>query len=103
MRVTIIATGFDEKANARPDAQQPVDAAAASAEEGAAPSPSRGSLFEDRAPETERDDSYQARHRYEPHRSGLFTGGESESSYERRGREERGGDDFDVDVPDFLR
>ncbi|MCQ4615567.1 cell division protein FtsZ [Corynebacterium sp. CCUG 18816] len=103
VRVTIIATGFDEKANARPDVQQPVDAAAASAEEGAAPSPSRGSLFEDRAPETERDDSYQARHRYEPHRSGLFTGGESESSYERRGREERGGDDFDVDVPDFLR
>ena len=103
VRVTIIATGFDEKANARPDVQQPVDASAAPANEAAAPSPSRGSLFEDRGTEQEREDSYQARHRFEPHRSGLFTGGDSESSYERRGREDRGGDDFDVDVPDFLR
>ncbi|OIR45377.1 cell division protein FtsZ [Corynebacterium sp. NML130628] len=103
VRVTIIATGFDEKANARPDAQQPVDASAAPADEASAPSPSRGSLFEDRAAEQERQDSHQPRHRFEPHRSGLFTGSDSEPSYERRGREDRGSDDFDVDVPDFLR
>ncbi|WP_115686186.1 cell division protein FtsZ [Corynebacterium senegalense] len=121
VRVTIIATGFDEKANVRADAQQNQQAQQAGgsshavtvdngpASETATPAPSRGSLFDDRpaapaassapaAPREESRETYQPRHRYEERSSGLFTRSEG------RGREERGYDDpHDLDVPDFLR
>ncbi|QYH19492.1 cell division protein FtsZ [Corynebacterium aquatimens] len=105
VRVTIIATGFDEKANKLPDApaqgevsgSTAVTVEQAPASETATPAPARGSLFDDRSDRA--NDDYQARHRYEPQRSGLFT------SEERRDDRRSGGfdDDFDVDVPDFLR
>ncbi|WJY68396.1 cell division protein FtsZ [Corynebacterium auris] len=103
VRVTIIATGFDEKANARPEsASGQQDNAAADngqAAESPTPAPARGSLFDDRsaAPaEEERHEEYQPRHRYEERSSGLFT---------RSGRDgaDRAREDDDVDVPDFLR
>ena len=55
--------------------------------------PARGSLFDDRVNPT---DGYQPRHRYESPRSGLFTN----TDQDRRGGFD---DDFDVDVPDFMR
>ncbi|WP_277100454.1 cell division protein FtsZ [Corynebacterium riegelii] len=106
VRVTIIATGFDEVANKlqhaerNPELHQPVipgETREAQAEvqpsEPVEPAPARGSLFDDRAAAT---DDYQARHRYESPRSGLFTN----SDQDRRGGFD---DDFDVDVPDFMR
>ena len=106
VRVTIIATGFDEVANKlqpaeqNPELHQPVipgETREAQAEvqpsEPVEPAPARGSLFDDRAATT---DDYQARHRYESPRSGLFTN----SDQDRRGGFD---DDFDVDVPDFMR
>ncbi|MDY5784896.1 cell division protein FtsZ [Corynebacterium sp.] len=109
VRVTIIATGFDEKANVRPDSQQgeapagtSVMVEPATAGETATPAPSRGSLFDDRstapAPETTRD-GYQPRHRYEERSSGLFTHSERDD----RGRRPAADDFDDLDVPDFLR
>ena len=122
VRVTIIATGFDEKANVRPDAGQQNQANPAAAGEGSTravsveqapasetvtPAPQRGSLFDDRAAEpTERnEESYQPRHRFEERRSGLFTDREEDRGYRREERRPvRRDDDFDdVDVPDFLR
>ena len=112
VRVTIIATGFDENANKLPEPQA-ADAKSGStavsvepASESVTPAPStqstqtRGSLFDDRREPRdsgEHAEEYQARHRYEaPQRSGLFT--------DRTDRTDRGfDDDFDVDVPDFLR
>lgn len=112
VRVTIIATGFDENANKLPEPQA-ADAKSGStavsvepASESVTPAPStqsaqtRGSLFDDRREPRDSGDhaeEYQARHRYEaPQRSGLFT--------DRTDRTDRGfDDDFDVDVPDFLR
>ncbi|STC68360.1 cell division protein FtsZ [Corynebacterium pilosum] len=110
VRVTIIATGFDEKANALPqDSEQPQEQQVEQApvSEEATPAPAaRGSLFEDRERDDERsEDSYAARHRYEPQRSepqrseprrtGLFT-----SSDDRRDNRD---DDDDLDVPSFMR
>ncbi|WP_342320040.1 cell division protein FtsZ [Corynebacterium mayonis] len=113
VRVTIIATGFDEKANARngnqtsPLTQGEVQAGdkSVSAESAAAadsatptptPAPARGSLFDERA------EPYQPRHRYEDRSSGLFTHSERN---DREAREMRGGadDSDDLDVPDFMR
>ena len=107
VRVTIIATGFDEKANVRPDAEQPqsegstraVTVEPEPASETATPAPQRVSLFDDRsadAPTSDYDrtsESRQPRHRYEERRTGLFTE-----------REERRAPRYDdVDVPDFLQ
>jgi len=115
VRVTIIATGFDEKANARPEqpAQQAQPAQPAPPEEKEQTGGSTSISLEDNSGEREGD--YQARHRYEATRSGLFTGGGRGSSRPRRddrgfdrgyerGFERTIGDDFDdLDVPDFMR
>lgn len=112
VRVTIIATGFDEKANKLPEPNAAGSNAAGStvvssepASESATPAPARGSLFDDRKEADERDrnqaEEYQPRHRYEAQpsqRSGLFT----ERSRDT-GRDGGFDDDFDVDVPDFMR
>ena len=89
-----------EHAEQNPELHQPVipgETQEAQAEvqpsEPVEPAPARGSLFDDRAAAT---DDYQARHRYESPRSGLFTN----SDQDRRGGFD---DDFDVDVPDFMR
>ena len=85
VRVTIIATGFDEKANARP--AEPAEHEAPQREQASS-----------RVVEAEpAKDEYQARHRYEAPRGGLFTD---------RDRDRDGGFDGgfdDVDVPDFMR
>ncbi|PAT09492.1 cell division protein FtsZ [Corynebacterium hadale] len=127
VRVTIIATGFDEKANVRAEAarQGEPQIQTAQAQSGsstaqidgassATPAPSRGSLFDDRAVETNQPapsqrayEDRQPRHSYDSQRGGLFTS--SDRSYSDRGearrddRDNRGDDDFDLDVPDFLR
>ena len=127
VRVTIIATGFDEKANVRTEAarQGEPQIQTAQAQSGsstaqidgassATPAPSRGSLFDDRAVETNQPapsqrgyEDRQPRHSYDSQRGGLFTS--SDRSYSDRGevrrddRDNRGDDDFDLDVPDFLR
>ena len=90
VRVTIIATGFDEKANARP--AEPAEHEAPQREQASS-----------RAVEAEpAKDEYQARHRYEPStRSGLFTEREREPREPRDGGFDGGFDD--VDVPDFMR
>ncbi|MCP1386713.1 cell division protein FtsZ [Corynebacterium sp. TA-R-1] len=108
VRVTIIATGFDEQANKLPEPSATGETPAGStsiqveqapASETATPAPARGSLFDDRSSDRDRfSDDYQARHRYEPQRGGLFTSDERRD--DRRGGHD---DDFDVDVPDFLR
>lgn len=113
VRVTIIATGFDEKANARTDAQPQEQAAEAGpASEAATPAPARGSLFDDRtaAPASpsapaepaaaESREAYQPRHRYEERGSGLFTRSEQQGYAPRGGGHD---DSNDLDVPDFLR
>lgn len=85
VRVTIIATGFDEKANAR--TAEPV--------EQEAPQPEQTSTKVVEAEPAKEE--YQPRHRYEPStRSGLFTEREP-----RDGGFDGGFDD--VDVPDFMR
>ena len=124
VRVTIIATGFDEKANARPQAQgqdqaadQPAGGESAqvpvsptAAEETPTPAPQSGSLFES----SEREEGasaeeYSPRHRYDDTRGGLFTNQERERDYDRdyrpsrRYEDTRGGNNDDLDVPDFLR
>ncbi|MBL7286278.1 cell division protein FtsZ [Corynebacterium godavarianum] len=127
VRVTIIATGFDEKANVRAEAarqgepqiqtaqaQSGSSAAQIDGASSATPAPSRGSLFDDRAVETNQPapsqrayEDRQPRHSYDSQRGGLFTS--SDRSYSDRGevrrddRDNRGDDDFDLDVPDFLR
>ncbi|CAM3143210.1 cell division protein FtsZ [Corynebacterium gottingense] len=127
VRVTIIATGFDEKANVRAEAtrqgepqiqtaqaQSGSSAAQIDGASSATPAPSRGSLFDDRAVETNQSEpsqrgyeDRQPRHSYDSQRGGLFTS--SDRSYSDRGevrrddRDNRGDDDFDLDVPDFLR
>lgn len=127
VRVTIIATGFDEKANVRAEAarqgepqiqtaqaQSGSSAAQIDGASSATPAPSRGSLFDDRAVETNQPapsqrayEDRQPRHSYDSQRGGLFTN--SDRSYSDRGevrrddRDNRGDDDFDLDVPDFLR
>lgn len=109
VRVTIIATGFDEDANKLPDNTQEAAGStvieSAPASETATPAPARGSLFDDRAAApsgTDADEEYQPRHRYESQRSGLFTD-RQQSDYGRGGSERGPEDDFDVDVPDFMR
>lgn len=129
VRVTIIATGFDEKANARPQAQgqeqagdqssaqnssQPAEAQQvrvepAGAGETPTPAPSSSSLFESaHRNEPAETEEYTPRHRYDDTRGGLFTNSERRQDDEREYRpsrryeEPRGGDD-DLDVPDFLR
>ena len=90
VRVTIIATGFDEKANARQ--VEP------SEKEAPQPEPTSSKVVE---AEPKRED-YQPRHRYEPSsRSGLFTERERETREPRDGGFDGGFDD--VDVPDFMR
>ena len=127
VRVTIIATGFDEKANARPDrtgAPEQVVVEAEPAQETPTPAPSSSSLFEPREeardydsepvqpaqpvePAQPAEPEYQApapRHRYDDDRGGLFTDSRTSRSreeYRPRRREERLDDD--LDVPDFLR
>ena len=125
VRVTIIATGFDEKANARPQAPgqdqgqqaagqaeaQQVQVEPAAAAETPTPAPSSSSLFEpvdreETAPSAAPEE-YTPRHRYDESRGGLFTNQERdrERDYRPSRRYEdapRGGDD-DLDVPDFLR
>ncbi|WP_082259963.1 cell division protein FtsZ [Corynebacterium sp. Marseille-P4321] len=114
VRVTIIATGFDEKANARPADDQAGGSTTVAVEKPAQPEagedePARGSLFGEREQRTQREEDYQPRHRYEPNQSGLFT-----NSDRQRGDDLRrdrgfdqgfdGGDGFDdLDVPDFMR
>ncbi|AWB84351.1 cell division protein FtsZ [Corynebacterium liangguodongii] len=122
VRVTIIATGFDENANARTEAPAPQNetvSRAVNVEQDAAaetptPAPQRGSLFDDRSqppadqteprqprePREERE-TYEPRHRYEERRSGLFTDREERRDDYRETY--RGGRADDVDVPDFLR
>ena len=132
VRVTIIATGFDEKANARPQAPgqeqagqgstqvvetQQVQVEPAAAAETPTPAPSSSSLFEssDRQEPAEAPvaEEYTPRHRYDESRGGLFTNSDrgSDRDYDREyrttrryedTRDSRGGDD-DLDVPDFLR
>ncbi|WP_087117807.1 cell division protein FtsZ [Corynebacterium urinipleomorphum] len=128
VRVTIIATGFDEKANARPQApgqeqaadqsgaagsSQPVEPQQVKVEPAAAgetptPAPSSSSLFEPAGREEAQDEEYTPRHRYDDSRGGLFTNQDRDHDREREYRpsrryeEPRGGDD-DLDVPDFLR
>ena len=133
VRVTIIATGFDEKANARPQARgqeapeegadqlgesQRVQIEPAAASETPTPAPSSSSLFEtgERQDVAEAPDNeeYTPRHRYDETRGGLFTNSErgAERDYDRS-REYRPSrryedsrdvrGDDDLDVPDFLR
>ncbi|OHQ53336.1 cell division protein FtsZ [Corynebacterium sp. HMSC070H05] len=102
VRVTIIATGFDEKANARPAEDAPQASVIAPAEElESQPEKPAEPRTETRTEiRTEQpSESYQARHRYEPNR-GLFT--DREDSRPRRDEEFGGGFD-DLDVPDFMR
>ena len=91
VRVTIIATGFDEKANARP--AEPAEHEAPQREQASS-----------RVVEAEpAKDEYQARHRYEAPRGGLFTDRDRDrDARERRDGGFDGGFD-DVDVPDFMR
>ena len=90
VRVTIIATGFDEKANARP--AEPAEQEAPQAQ----PEQTSTKVVE---AEPAKKEEYQPRHRYEPSpRSGLFT----ERDREPRDGGFDGGFD-DVDVPDFMR
>ena len=118
VRVTIIATGFDEAANVRPDAAQ-------AAEQAQVESAPRASLFDDRAsqPATATPEREPApreehapreerapRHSYDSQRGGLFTstersnfGRQDERRDDRRDERDGGDDDFDIDVPDFLR
>ncbi|OFP36102.1 cell division protein FtsZ [Corynebacterium sp. HMSC071B10] len=118
VRVTIIATGFDEAANVRPDAAQ-------ATEQAQVESAPRASLFDDRAsqpataaPEREPAHREEAapreerapRHSYDSQRGGLFTstersnfGRQDERRDDRRDERDGGDDDFDIDVPDFLR
>ena len=95
VRVTIIATGFDEKANARP--AEPAEQEAPQAQ----PEQSSTKVVEAEPAKEE----YQPRHRYEPStRSGLFTERDREPREPREPRD--GGFDGgfdDVDVPDFMR
>ncbi|WIM66970.1 cell division protein FtsZ [Corynebacterium breve] len=104
VRVTIIATGFDEKANALPtgNAQPDVEAEpAAPQSEAATPAPSRGSLFDERAREEEVAEVEEpVRYRQEPRSTGLFTPSETRSD---RGNRRRRDDDDDLDVPSFMR
>ncbi|MBA1837251.1 cell division protein FtsZ [Corynebacterium sp. zg912] len=99
VRVTIIATGFDEKANAR----------SAEPAEQEAPQPEQTSTKVVES-EPKRND-YQPRHRYEASRGGLFTDRDRADRADRDSHERRdtgsdgsfdGGFD-DVDVPDFMR
>ncbi|MDK8625367.1 cell division protein FtsZ [Corynebacterium appendicis] len=128
VRVTIIATGFDEKANARPQAPsqeqadqgashavepQQVQVEPAAASETPTPAPSSSSLFESgdrQEPVDAPAEEYTPRHRYDESRGGLFTNSDREYEREREyrpsrryedTRDSRGGDD--LDVPDFLR
>ena len=99
VRVTIIATGFDEKANARPTSEG-TGSTAVSAEE----QPAVEQRQEPVQQQPQQQETYQARHRYEPNR-GLFTDRE-ESTRPRRDDDFGGGFDSgfdDVDVPDFMR
>ena len=111
VRVTIIATGFDEVANKLPNTDQQPAAiqqdevpSAGSTSVSLDQSAQRASLFDDRENASEES---QLRHRTDASRtdasragaprSGLFTSSE---------QDRRGGifeDDFDVDVPDFMR
>ena len=92
VRVTIIATGFDEKANARP--AEPAEQEAPQAQ----PEQSSTKVVEAEPAKEE----YQPRHRYEPStRSGLFTERDREPREPRDGGFDGGFDD--VDVPDFMR
>ena len=92
VRVTIIATGFDEKANARP--AEPAEQEAPQAQ----PEQTSTKVVEAEPAKEE----YQPRHRYEPStRSGLFTEREREPREPRDGGFDGGFDD--VDVPDFMR
>ena len=98
VRVTIIATGFDEKANARLAENNGSTAVAVEQQ------PAVEQRQETAPQQPQQQETYQARHRYEPSR-GLFTDRE-ESSRPRRDDDFGGGFDSgfdDVDVPDFMR
>ena len=127
VRVTIIATGFDEKANKLPDTAQTGEHAGATAvtvepeaaAETVTPAPARGSLFDDHVSRDARTgesepaypaDEPAARHRYRSERAGLFTTADSraEGRGERTPRrvdpfERVEAEEFDLDVPDFMR
>lgn len=94
VRVTIIATGFDEKANARP--AEPTESAA---QEAPQPEQTSTKVVESAPKDGQKKDEYQPRHRYESTRSGLFT--ERDRDERRDGGFDGGFDD--VDVPDFMR
>ena len=101
VRVTIIATGFDEKANARPAENNGSTAVAAEQQPAVE---QRQETAPQQPQQPQQQETYQARHRYEPSR-GLFTDRE-ESSRPRRDDDFGGGFDSgfdDVDVPDFMR
>ena len=127
VRVTIIATGFDEQANKLPEsapAGEHAGTAAVTVEPEAAaetvtPAPARGSLFDDHLARDARSDESEpahagensaARHRYRPDRGGLFTTADNRGAgagerTSRRGEPfDRGeAEEFDLDVPDFMR
>lgn len=111
VRVTIIATGFDEKANARPEEEAP---ATGSSLFDAEPNSEKKTEDEDeneaekpveKAPEAPRRTEYASRHRYDEHRGGLFTNSEHDSRGSRDSEPYRPArrDVDDLDVPDFLR
>lgn len=122
VRVTIIATGFDESSPApvQQDSartEQPASAPAEPAErpqrENPTPAPSsQDSLFgssergrDDRAERDFRDrdsrDSASGRHHLDerPHRGGMFTSGDDYRAPSRRDDD----DDFDIDLPPMMR
>lgn len=116
VRVTIIATGFDEQANSltgETSSNQSNSANSAnnrtSAKQEATPAPARGSLFDDRSRTQQEASSSTStaassvqRGRPEPRREentrgGLFTS--ADRNQDRRGHDE----DDDLDVPSFMR
>ena len=107
VRVTIIATGFDEKANARPEEEAPAPSTGSSLFDAEPKSELNSDDEDDKAEENPADKrvEYTPRHRYDDKRGGLFTNSESESRESRDSEPYRSArrDVEDLDVPDFLR
>ena len=106
VRVTIIATGFDEKANARQEEEAPAQSTGSSLfdsepKQEEQPQDAEEKPVTEDAPRTE----YAPRHRFDDTRGGLFTNSENESRESRDSEPYRPSrrDVDDLDVPDFLR
>ena len=103
VRVTIIATGFDEKANARQEEEAPAQSTGSSLFDSEPKQEEQPQETEEKeeAPRTE----YAPRHRFDDTRGGLFTNAENESRESRDSEPYRPSrrDVDDLDVPDFLR